>query len=394
MNTPKIFENTKTAFVLKSDAELDRAIFIFRTIGRPWMVNIGTSLTMASLKLHLPVEGLIKKTIFNQFCGGTSTDECILTVKRMHTEDLYSILDYSVEGKATEKEFEATAAKKIELVELAAQNEELPFAVFKPTGIGRFAIWQKVSEREHLSPQEQQEWQRIRERVDRVCKAAHDHDVRLLVDGEESWMQDAADELVHEMMERYNKEKAIIYNTVQCYRWDRLAYIKNLHRIAKEKGFIVGAKIVRGAYMEKENERAEEKGYKTPICESKQASDQMFNQVMAYIIQHIGDIHLFVGSHNEESAYLAMDLMNEAKLAKNDDRIWFGQLYGMSEHMSYNLAQAGYNAAKLVPFGPVKDVIPYLIRRAQENTSVKGQTGRELSLLLKEKKRRKQKKTQ
>jgi proline dehydrogenase len=264
----------------------------------------------------------------------------------------------------------------------------MPFSVFKPTGLGRLEIWQKVTEKATLTKSETQEWQRLVARYDRICQVAYDCDVVLLIDAEETWMQGAADELCELMIEKYNKEKPIIFNTLQCYRWDRLDYLKSRHQIAKDKDYKLGFKIVRGAYLEKENDRAEEKGYPTPIYPSKQATDDNFNEVMDYMMEHLDDISLFLGTHNEHSSYLAMETMEANGLKRDDSRIWFGQLYGMSDHISYNLATAGYNVAKYIPFGPVKDVMPYLIRRAEENTSVAGQTSRELDLLKREKKRR------
>lgn len=388
MITKKIFDDTETAFDLKSNDELNRALFLFSMINRPTLVKIGTYLTNISLKLHLPVEGLIKKTIFSQFSGGETMEECMQVIEKMYTKKLHSILDFSVEGKEEEAQFDAAMKKKISIIEFASEKKELPFAVFKPTGIGRLGIWEKASTKEPLTQEEEEEWARVRNRVDLICSAAHKNDISVLADGEESWMQDSADELMEEMMQKYNKEKAIVFNTLQCYRWDRLNYLQELHSKAKTNGYKVGAKIVRGAYMEKENKRAQKMGYPTPICESKEATDVSFNGVLAYCLSNIDDISLFVGSHNEMSNYLALQIMEDKNIAINDPRVWFSQLYGMSDHISLNLAKEGYNTAKLVPFGPVRDVVPYLIRRAQENTSVKGQTGRELALLIEEKKRR------
>lgn len=385
----KIFNDTKTAFKLKTDLELDRAIFLFSMMSRQTLVNTGIFLTNLSLKMHLPIEGLIKKTIFEQFCGGITKEDCKPVTDRMYETKLHSILDYSVEGKETEEQFDAALNKKIELIKFAAERKELPFAVFKPTGIGRFAIWEKTSEKINLSEEEKKEWERVKERVNELCQTAYNHNVRLYADGEESWMQTSADELMEDMMRKYNKEKALIFNTLQCYRWDRLEYIKKLHEKGKAEGFKIGAKIVRGAYMEKENARAKKLGYESPICENKEATDVNFNSVMSYCLANLNDIQVFIGTHNEISNYLALQVIEDKDLALNDDRIWFSQLYGMSDHISYNLARKGYNTAKLVPFGPVRDVVPYLLRRAQENTSVKGQTGRELSLLKEEKRRRK-----
>lgn len=388
MTTKHIFDNTETAFKLKSDANLERAYFLFKMISKEPLVRIGTAATKFALNLNLPVEGLIRSTVFDHFCGGVNEKDCLPVVDSLRTAQVYSVLDYSVEGKAEEAQFDATMEKVIELTRFAEKKEAMPFSVFKPTGLGRFKIWQKLTEKEPLSESEQQEWNRIVGRYERICEVAHECNVTLLIDGEETWMQDAADELCERMMEKYNKEKITVFNTLQCYRWDRLDYLKEQHQRAKAKGYKLGFKIVRGAYMEKENERAEEKGYPTPICASKQATDDHFNSVVRYILDNLQDISLFLGSHNEQSSYLAMEIMEGKGLLRNDDRIWFGQLYGMSDHISYNLAAAGYNVAKYIPFGPVKDVMPYLIRRAEENTSVAGQTSRELDLLKREKKRR------
>ncbi|MGB7842488.1 MAG: proline dehydrogenase family protein [Salinimicrobium sp.] len=388
MITDKIFNDTEIAFRLKSDSELNRAILLFEMIDRPTMVKIGSTMTNMALSVHLPVEGLIKKTVFNQFCGGVTEKDCLPTVEKMYAKNLHSILDYSVEGKEKESEFEKAIERKINIVKFNSNREELPFAVFKPTGIGRFEIWQKVSANANLTLEEEEEWQRVKNRVNDICEVAYKSGVKLLADAEESWMQEAADMLMEEMMFKYNREKAIIFNTLQCYRWDRMQYIKDLHGRAKEQGFIVGAKIVRGAYFEKENERATKMGYVSPICENKEATDVNFNGVLTYCLAHIDDIHLFIGTHNEMSNYLALQVMEDKGIEINDERVWFSQLFGMSEHISYNLAEAGYNVAKLVPFGPVREVVPYLIRRAEENTSVKGQTSRELALLYEERKRR------
>ena len=389
MITRKIFNDTETAFKLKSDSELDRAIFMFEAIDRPFLVKTGTALTRFALQVNLPVDTLIKKTIFNQFCGGVTKEDCMSAITEMHDQNLHSILDYSVEGKEQESQFDKAIDTKAGIVEFAKDKDAIPFAVFKPTGIGRFEIWQKVSADATLTFEEGEEWQRIKNRVNRICEAAYRNNVSLLADAEESWMQNAADILVEEMMFKYNREKAIIFNTLQCYRWDRLQYLKDLHARAKAQGFVVGAKIVRGAYMEKENKRAKKLGYHSPICENKEATDVNFNGALTYCLAHIEDISVFVGTHNEVSNYLALQVMEDKGIDIDDPRVWFSQLYGMSEHISYNLAAKGYNVAKLVPFGPVREVVPYLIRRAEENTSVKGQTGRELALLYEERKRRK-----
>ncbi len=389
MGQNNLFDNTKTAFALKSDSELERAYFLFKMIANEPLVRIGTAVTNFAIKAHLPVQGLIRATVFDHFCGGVSEEDCLPVVDKMFTKGVCSVLDYSVEGKEEEAQFDSVLHKTIKLLEFADQKDAMPFSVFKPTGLGRFLIWQKKTEGVSLTSEEEKEWERIEERFDIVCKKAYECDVAVLIDGEESWMQDAADDLVAKMMRKYNKKKAIVYNTLQLYRHDRLDYLKRLHEEARVYDFKIGMKIVRGAYMEKENDRAQEKGYPTPICKDKKDTDQNFNTTMNYILEHLEDISVFIGTHNEESSYLAMQKMNQLGIACNDPRVWFGQLFGMSDHISFNIANEGYNVAKYLPFGPVRDVMPYLIRRAEENTSVAGQTSRELNLLSQEKKRRK-----
>ncbi|WP_452220787.1 proline dehydrogenase family protein [Lacinutrix salivirga] len=389
MSTERIFENTEIAFKLKSDSELERAYFLFKMISKQPLVRIGTAVTNFALNINLPVEGLIRSTVFDHFCGGVSEDDCLETIDKMYSEGVCSVLDYSVEGKESANQFDDAKAKILKLIGFADEKEAMPIIVFKPTGFGRFYLFQKKGEGKAFTTEEEAEWQRIVGRFDEVCKLAKQKDVEVLIDAEESWMQDAADELIEDMMRKYNTEVPIVYNTLQTYRWDRLDYLKTLHEKAKADNFKVGFKIVRGAYMEKERDRAEEKGYESPICHSKHDTDVNFDTCLTYMLDNLDDISVFVGTHNEESTYLAMDIMAKKDISKSDNRVWFGQLYGMSDHISFNLADKGYNVAKYVPFGPVKDVMPYLIRRAEENTSVAGQTSRELDLLKKERKRRK-----
>ena len=385
----KIFNNTEVAFSLKTDTELERAYFLFKLIASEPLVKIGTAVTNFALKAHLPVESLIRATVFDHFCGGTTEDDCLTVVDKMYTKGVSSVLDYSVEGKEEEAQFDAALQMTLKTIEFAKERLAIPFAVFKPTGFGRFYLYEKLGEKQPLTAEEQAEWNRVVERFDIVCKAAHEKDVALLIDGEESWMQDAADDLVEKMMEKYNKQKAVVFNTLQMYRWDRLDYLKKLHERSIAKGYYIGMKIVRGAYMEKENARAEEKGYPTPICPSKQATDENYDAAVDYMMQHIDKMAVFAGSHNEDSSYRLISLIEKNNMQKSDKRVWFGQLYGMSDNISYNLAENGYNVAKYLPFGPVRDVMPYLIRRAEENTSVAGQTSRELKLIKSERERRK-----
>ncbi|EDP95817.1 proline dehydrogenase family protein [Kordia algicida OT-1] len=384
-----IFDNTENAFALKTDSQLERAYFLFKLIANQPLVRIGTAVTNFAIKAHLPVESLIRATVFDHFCGGTTEEECIPVVDKMFEKGVCSVLDYSVEGKEEEAQFDATLEKILKILNFVKEKQAIPFAVFKPTGFGRIDLYEKVGKNETLTDDEQAEWSRVKDRFDVVCKKAHEMDVALLIDGEESWMQDAADAIVADMMRTYNKEKAIVYNTLQMYRWDRMDYLKQLHMDARAQGFHIGMKLVRGAYMEKENNRAEAQGYTSPICVSKQATDENFDAGVSYMLDHLDCMAIFAGTHNEESSYKVAAIMKEKQIATNDARVWFGQLYGMSDHISFNLAKAGYNVAKYLPFGPVRDVMPYLIRRAEENTSVAGQTSRELSLLKQEKKRRK-----
>lgn len=385
----KIFNNTQVAFALKSDTELDRAYFLFKMIANEPLVRIGTAVTNFALKAHLPVDGLIRATVFDHFCGGVNEVDCLSVVDKMYTKGVSSVLDYSVEGKEEEVQFDAALEMTLKTVDFAKERDAIPFAVFKPTGLGRLDLYKKVGSKATLSPAEEIEWNKVKDRFELICSTAHQKDVALLIDAEESWMQDAADDLVEEMMRKYNREKVIVFNTLQLYRWDRLDYLKKLHERAKRDGFYIGMKLVRGAYMEKENARAEERGYPTPICPSKQASDDNYNAALDYMMEHLDQMAIFAGTHNEESSYRLMEMQQSKGIAKNDKRIWYGQLYGMSDNISYNLANHGYNVAKYLPFGPVRDVMPYLIRRAEENTSVAGQTSRELNLLKIERDRRK-----
>lgn len=384
-----MFNNTEIAFTLKSDADLDRAYFLFKMIDNQPLVRIGTAVTNFALKANLPVEGLIRATVFDHFCGGVNEKDCLPVVKKMFEKGVASILDYSVEGKETEEQFDMASNKTLDLISFCEDSEALPFAVFKPTGFGRFALFEKITAKQTLTSEEEAEWQKVVNRFDSVCGFAHELKVPILIDAEESWMQDAADNLILEMMKKYNKERAIVFNTVQLYRWDRLDYIKKIIKMAQQENFHVGFKLVRGAYMEKENARASELGYPSPICKSKAETDKNFDTGLQYMLDHLNLCEVFVGSHNEYSNLMAVNHMKEHQINPKDGRIFFGQLFGMSDHISFNLAYLGYHVAKYLPFGPVRDVMPYLIRRAEENTSVAGQTSRELMLIKKERERRK-----
>lgn len=382
------FNNTEIAFHLKSDSELERAYFLFKMISIEPLVRIGTAATNFALKAHLPVEGLIRSTVFDHFCGGVNEEDCVPTIDKMYASKVYSVLDYSVEGKGVESQFDYALETILKLIKFSKDKEALPIAVFKPSAFGRFDLYQKVSENKSLTSNEIQQWDRIKARFETVCIAGKHHNVKILIDAEESWIQDAVDDLVLELMETFNTDTLTVYSTLQTYRWDRLDYLKKIHSKAKQRNFKLGFKVVRGAYMEKERQRAIDHGYKSPICDTKALTDSLFNDTIKYSFSNLDTIHLFIGTHNEESSHLALELMKTHTISNNDKRVWFGQLYGMSDHISFNLANHGYNVAKYVPFGPVKDVMPYLIRRAEENTSVAGQTSRELNLIKKEKQRR------
>jgi proline dehydrogenase len=383
------FDNTEIAFASKSDADLNRSYLLFTMVSRTSWVKIGKRFTNIAFSLRLPISGLIKATIFKQFCGGENIDDCANAIKALGDYKIGTILDYSVEGKEAEEEFDKTAGETLDTIKRAAGDSNIPFCVFKVTGLARFALLEKVSAQAQLNTQEEKEWQKVKDRVLRICAQAAATGVPIFIDAEESWIQGAIDALADEMMSRFNKQKAIVYNTVQLYRKDRLEFIKKSHSLAQKNTYLLGLKLVRGAYMEKERERATAMNYQNPIQNSKEDSDRDYNAALDYCLEHINEIAICAGTHNEKSSLHLVELMKKFKVPANDNRVYFSQLLGMSDHISYNLAQAGYNVAKYVPYGPVKDVLPYLIRRAEENTSVKGQTGRELSLIIKEKQRRK-----
>lgn len=380
----KLFDNTEKAFVLKSDSQLDKAYFLFKLIANEPVMRIGTAVTRFAVKAHLPVEGLIRATVFDHFCGGIDEKDCMPLIDRMFENGVSSILDYSVEGKERENQFDFAKNKILEVIGFAKEKQAIPFAVFKPTAFGRFELYQKVSDGIVLDKNERLEWENIERRFHEVCAKAKELDVAILIDAEESWIQGAADDLAFGMMKVYNQEKVIVYNTAQMYRWDRFDYIKILADKAKKGRFRIGIKLVRGAYMEKENERAILNGYKSPICETKQSTDLNFDDALTFMVNNLDLFSIFLGTHNESSTYKLLELMEKNNIDYQDPRVWFGQLYGMSDNITYNLANTGYLVAKYLPYGPVRDVMPYLIRRAEENTSVAGQTTRELFLIKKE----------
>jgi len=383
------FNNTEIAFSGKTKKDLNRSYWLFKMVSNPAFVSIGKSLTTFAINMHLPIKGMIKATIFKQFCGGENIEECDKAIQELGKFNIGTILDYSVEGKETEKDFDACATETIATVAKAKNDTHIPFCVFKVTGLARFEILEKVTSKQALTTEEQKEFERIQHRVNSICKAAHDAGIPIFIDAEESWIQTAIDDLANEMMRLYNIQKPIVYNTFQLYRQDRLAFLKKSLELANTGNYFLGAKLVRGAYMEKERARAIEKNYPSPIQDTKEHTDKDYDAALLFCSENISKIAICAGTHNENSSMKLAELMKENNINSDHPNIYFSQLLGMSDHISFNLANAGYNVAKYVPYGPVNEVLPYLIRRAQENTSVKGQTGRELSLIMKEKERRK-----
>ena len=384
------FENTEIAFKSKSNKDLKRAYWLFKIVGNRAFVKFGKWATNFALKLRLPIKGIVKRTIFRQFCGGESITESISASDQLAKHNVHTILDYSIEGKTSDEDFDSTVQEIIATITEGKNNPNIPFAVFKLTGICLFEILDKANESvENLTGEDREKYDQLITRVDSICKAAYDANVPVLIDAEESWIQDTIDRIAMDMMAKYNKEKAAVYNTLQMYRHDRLAYFEASIRQAKENNHFLAVKLVRGAYMEKERNRAAEKGYPSPIQPTKEASDIDFDKSLDLALDNLDIVSICAGSHNEESALKLSQLMTDKGIANDDKRIYFAQLLGMSDHISFNLSNAGYNVAKYVPYGPIREVMPYLLRRADENTSVAGQTSRELSLIMKERKRRK-----
>ena len=384
------FDNTKIAFQHKSNLDLNRAYWLFKLIGSPSFVKIGKALMLVAIKLRLPIGFIVKKTIFKQFCGGETIKDCDTAIQVLGTQGIGTILDYSVEGKTKEDDFDTTTEIIIDTIEKAAAEKDIPFAVFKITGISNFSLLEKASNKSKaLDPQEALELRKIKERILKICTKAHDLKIPVFIDAEESWVQDIIDTWAFEMMLLFNKETTIVYNTLQMYRHDRLAFLASCKTLAKENNISYGIKLVRGAYMEKERARALEFNYPSPIQKDKTSTDQDFDLAIDFIFKNLDDFSLVAGTHNETSSKKLADSIAHYNVDKKDSRVYFAQLLGMSDHISFNLTHEGYNVAKYVPFGPIKEVMPYLLRRADENTSVSGQTGRELGLILTEKRRRK-----
>lgn len=382
------FTNTEIAFAWQSTPKLYESYMLFKALGSSSLVKLGTGAISTALRLHLPVTPLIRHTIFRQFCGGTSLEDCLATISRMYKFGVKSILDYSVEACSSEDELDEVAEEIKRTIMFAQKHDGVAMSVFKVTGIIRSDLLDKVATKAKLSESDTADFARGKARVSMLCEEAEARGVPLLIDAEESWIQEPIDCIAEDMMRTHNTQRPIIYNTLQMYRWDRLDYLKNALNRSKNAGFKYGAKLVRGAYMEKERERAKRLNYKSPIQVDKAATDADFNAALKLCVDHHDDVGLFAGTHNEASTLLLVKLMQEKGLAAGHRDITFSQLYGMSDNLSYNLAKHGYNVAKYLPYGPVKSVLPYLFRRAAENTSIAGQAGRELTLISEELARR------
>jgi proline dehydrogenase len=396
------FDNTENAFAHKSDKDLQKAHFLFSSMGYQTLVKLGTKITPWAIKAGLPIKGLIRNTIFEQFVGGETLEETAKVAAKLKLFNVQVILDYGVEGKEGEENFDHAMEEFIRVINYAATQPNIPFMSVKITGLARFALLEKLDaaatsksgyegmvHTEVLSTEEKAEWQRVVARITRIIEVAANRDIGVLIDAEESWIQDPVDALTMLMMERFNTNHAVIFNTIQLYRHDRLAFLKDSFAEARKKGFVLGAKLVRGAYMEKERKRASSLNYPSPIQPDKAASDRDYNAAVAFCVDHLDLISLIVASHNEYSNLYTTQLLDQKGLPHNHKHVHFSQLYGMSDNITFNLAKAGFSVSKYLPFGPIKDVIPYLMRRAQENSSVAGQTGRELALIKKELRRRK-----
>ena len=382
------FTDTSIAFSSKSDRELKKSYLLFSSINNPTLSKLGANIVKFALKVKIPVKGIIKNTVFAQFCGGESIDQCDQTIEKLAKYNIKTILDFAAEGESGVEHFDETVDEILKTIDKATGNSNIPFCVFKPTGIASKDLLEKIQLRQSLNDHESKEFEKIRMRFDTIAKSCFENNVRLYVDSEDSYYQNPIDDLVYELMAKYNRDKVIVFNTYQMYRVGMLDNLMKANERGKTEGFFVGAKLVRGAYMEKERERALERGYPDPIMSNKDSTDQQYDDALQYCVEHIDTMELCSGSHNENSNMLLTRLIEQLGLKRGDSRIYFAQLYGMSDHISFNLANAGYNVVKYVPYGPVETVMPYLFRRAEENTSIAGQSSRELELITKELKRR------
>ena len=385
-----MFNNLKTAFEDKSDRDLKRAYLLFKTISNPLISKTITKLVKIAIWLRLPVESIVKATVYKHFCGGITIEDSTKTIKKLWKSKIGSILDFSAEGKESELDFNNVMQETIESLEKAQKTDSIPFSVFKPTGLARFDLLEKLSNNKKLTKEEEKEKTDFEAKIENICQTASKNRIPVFVDAEESWIQNAIDNIILKMMQKYNTKHTWIYNTIQLYRKDRILYLQKIISKAKENNFFIGLKLVRGAYHEKEIKRAENMNYPCPVHKRKQQTDNDYNKALKICIENLDIVSICAGTHNEESSTLLINLLTEYKISNNDKRVYFSQLLGMSDNISYNTAKKGYNVAKYVPYGPVRDVIPYLIRRANENTSISGQMGRELSNIIAEQKRRKE----
>ena len=386
---PVSFDDTRVAFAAKTDAELRKMYALFAAMNNGSLVKTGSGLMQTALKWGLPgTKFLIKHSIFAQFCGGETIAECRPVTAELGRYGIGTILDYSVEGEGSDASYDRTRDELLATIDEAHRSAHIPFSVFKVTGVANAAILEKLQAGQLLTATEEAAHGRAVARVQALCARAHEHGVRLFVDAEESWFQHTIDQLAYDMMARYNRETAIVWNTYQLYRHDRLDALRAAHAAAAEAGYHLGAKLVRGAYLEKEARVAQQRGLPTPVNPTKQATDDLYDDALRYCVAHVEGISFCAGTHNEASSLLLTELMQRAGLAAADPRVWFAQLYGMSDNLTYNLAHAGYNTAKYLPYGPVAAVMPYLLRRAAENTAIAGQTSRELRLIQREIRRR------
>ena len=383
------FQDTETAFAPLSNKELKEKYRLFSTLNSPIMSGIGRRMAKFALSIGLPVEGMIKRTIFEQFCGGETIEESNRVIERLGESHIGTVLDYAVEGKSSEADFDATKDEIIRTIERAKDDPNIPFSVFKVTGIAPLGTLERLSARKRLDAKSQAKAERIHSRFEEICSHAYSVGQPIFIDAEHTWLQDAIDRMATEMMEKFNRETPIVYNTIQLYRTDRLQYLRNARKEASKNGYWLGMKLVRGAYMEVERERAEENGYPSPVHVDKAATDEDYNAAIEYCLKHLGEMAFVNATHNEESTQLLARRMNELGLPENHPRIFFSQLYGMGDNISYVLAKRGYNVSKYVPYGPVADAVPYLIRRAEENTSAAGHMSRQLEMITREIKRRK-----
>lgn len=371
------FKNTSVAYAYKTKKELKSALFVYKIITKPFLVKLGKFGLNIALALHIPIKPFTN-FMFKQFCGGENLDEILKISERIAKYNVKAIPDYSIEGVSEMSAFNKLIDEVKKVIDIASVNKNIPFAVFKPTGLINSDFLKQEINADHS------ELHAYRQRMNEIFSYAAEKNVKVLVDAEDYWFQDRIDEILLDFMKIYNRDKTIVFTTLQMYRIDRLDYLKFITDMAKREGFKIGVKFVRGAYMEKERKRAAEGGYADPINPTKEATDLSFDNAIEYSVEKIEIVEVFCGTHNENSVLNLVNLIEKHNLPKSDSRIWFSQLYGMRDNISFNLAAEGYNVAKYLPYGPVKDVMPYLVRRAEENSSMGSQAGEEIRMLMEE----------